>query len=100
MVTPLANQLSTSIGEVYSILADAPASGVGGLEAVPYLGTRVGEVLAANGVSRRFGMELTRDFDYLRQPLLQARTPGIEYSINPRDYRLSTVADAYVNLGR
>jgi hypothetical protein len=99
VVTPLAARLAQS-EKVYTLLVDAPTTAVTGREVAPYLGTRVAGVLEEAGVRRRFGLRVTSAFDHLRQPIREARTPGIEFGINPRDYRLRDVGDGYINLGR
>lgn len=99
VVTPLAARLAQS-GKVYTLLVDAPTAAVTGREVAPYLGTRVAGVLEEAGVRHRFGSRITSAFDHLRQPIREARTPGLEFAITPRDYRLRDVGDAYINLGR
>lgn len=98
-VTPLAERLTQSTDEVYTFLVDAPSSGVATRELAPYVGTRAAQVLDAAGVNKRFGATIGSEFDYLKQPIIEKKTPGIEYSVNPRDYKLGDVADAYINLG-
>lgn len=98
-IKPFAHELAAATDEVYSILVDAPLSGSSGREVAPYLGTRVTDVLREQGVRRRFAATITDEFDYLKQPLLEKKTPGMEFNIDPRDYRLRDVADAYINLG-
>ncbi|HEX6559793.1 MAG TPA: hypothetical protein VF021_10035, partial [Longimicrobiales bacterium] len=51
---PLAARFAQSTSEVYSILVDAPSSGVTGRQLVSYGGTRVASVLEAGGINRRF----------------------------------------------
>jgi len=98
-VNPLAARFAQATSEVYSILVDAPSAGVTGRQLVSYEGTRVAEILADAGVNKRFATPITEEFDYIRYPVVEAKTPGIEYSVNPPDYRLNSVADAYINLG-
>jgi hypothetical protein len=95
---PLAARLAQSTDEVYTFLLDAPSSGVTGREVAPYVGTKVGGVLEAARVNRRFGVTIGSEFDYLRQPIIEKKTPGIEYAVNPHDYKLRDVADAYIRL--
>lgn len=99
-VEPLAARLAASTDEVFTFLVDAPAAGTTGREVAPYVGTRVSEILAQQGANQRFAAEVTSAFDYLRRPITEKKTPGIEFSIAPNDYRLSAVADGYINLGR
>jgi hypothetical protein len=99
VVTPLAARLAQT-EKVYTLLVDAPTAAVTGREVAPYFGTRVAGVLDEAGVRRAFGLRITSAFDHLRQPIREARTPGLEFSINPRDYRLRDVGDGYINLGR
>ena len=80
-------------------MVDAPAGGVTGKQLVAYEGTSVRKVLDESNVNRAFATPITSAFDYLRAPIVEAKSPGIEYQINPRDYKLGTVADAYINLG-
>ena len=61
---------------------------------------RCSDILEEQGVRGPLGMRITPDFDHLRQPIIEKQTPGVEFEILPRDYRLSSVADAYVNLAR
>lgn len=98
-VTPLAERFAQTTSEVYSILVDAAASGVTGRQLVSYDGTRVAKVLEDAGVNKRVATPITSEFAYLRYPIVETKTPGIEYSVIPRDYRLSSVADAYIHLG-
>ena len=99
-VEPFAARLASTTSEVYSILVDAPAGGVTGRQLVSYDGTAVGKVLEQSNVKRRFAATVGIDFDYLRDPIIEKKSPGLEYSVQPRDYKLSDVADAYINLGR
>lgn len=99
IVSPLAARLSQS-EHVYSVLVDAPGAAGSGREIAPYVGTRVAVVLEKAGVRGRLGLRVTSAFDHLRQPIREARTPGIEFGVNPRDYRLRDVVDGYINLGR
>lgn len=98
-VTPLARLLGASTDEAYSIVVDAPAIGTASREMVPFLGTRVSEVMQELGIRKRFGVSVTSEFDYLRDPLIDKKSPGIEFAIHPRDYTLRDVADGYINLG-
>ncbi|HUP89859.1 MAG TPA: hypothetical protein VM100_10920, partial [Longimicrobiales bacterium] len=58
----------------------------------------VRQILADAGVSRTFSTAVTSEFDYLKTPLIERKTPGTEFGVNPRDYKLRDVADAYVML--
>lgn len=98
-VKPLAERLAEMTEEVFTILVDAPSTGSTGREIAPYLGTRVSEVMREAGVSKPFALQVTREFDYLRHPLIERKTPGVEFNVTPDDYRLRDVADAYVSLG-
>ncbi len=97
-VVPLAARMAAVTPEVYSILVDAPATGVGGRDAVSYSGTRIAQVLDKAGVKHGVATPITRDFDYLRRPIVELKSPGIDYDIAPREYTLRAVADAYINL--
>ena len=97
-VTPLAAQLA-STEEVFVALVDA-AAGISGRQVAPYTGTRVAGMLEEQGIRGPLAMQITEDFDHLRQPVLEKQTPGMEFEITPRDYTLRAVADAYINLGR
>lgn len=98
-VTPLARLLAASTDEAYSFIVDAPTVGTASREMVPFVGTRVAEVLQKQGVRKRFGISTTSDFDYLRHPIIEKKSPGIEFAIHPRDYTLRDAADGYINLG-
>lgn len=98
-ITPFAQQLAMSTDEVYSILVDAPVTGTAGREVIPYIGTRAFDILREQGVRKPFAATITGEFDYLKHPLVEKKSPGIEFGIEPRDYKLRAVADAYVNLG-
>lgn len=98
-ITPFAQQLATTTDEVYSILVDAPVTGTAGREVVPYLGTRAFEILREQGVSKPFAATITNEFDYLKHPLVEKKSPGIDFGVEPRNYKLREVADAYINLG-
>jgi hypothetical protein len=98
-VQPLAKLLAASTDEAYTIVVDAPSVGAASREIVPFLGTRVAEVLQGQGVRKRFGASVTSDFDYLRNPITEKKSPGIDFSVLPRDYKLRDVADGYINLG-
>jgi hypothetical protein len=97
-VTPLAKRLSGSTDEAYSVIVDAPSGGTTGRQVAPYVGTRVADILRELGVRKTFGVLITSEFDYLKQPLIERKAPGMEFSITPRDYKLRDVADAYINL--
>lgn len=97
-ITPLAERLAQTTDEVYTILVDAPSNGVATREIAPYLGTRIAPILSNAGVNKSFATSLTADFDYLRQPLVERKTPGLDFGVNPRDYKLRDVADAYINV--
>lgn len=96
---PFAERLAAQTDEVYSFLVDAPGSGSRGAELTPYLGTHVSDVLREQGIRKPFAATITSDFDYLKRPLIEKKTPGIEFNVEPRDYRLRDIADAYINLG-
>lgn len=98
-VTPLAARLAGT-EEAYTLLVDAPAAAVTGREVAPYLGTRVAGVLEKSGIRKRFAVPAGPEFDELERPVLEPRTPSMEFGVNPREYRLRDVADAYINLGR
>jgi hypothetical protein len=51
-----------------------------------------------NGVNRSFVTPITAEFDAIRRPLITRKSPGLSFEITPRDYRLSTLADAYIFL--
>lgn len=97
--TSFAQRLAAETDEVYTFLVDAPGGGSRGAELTPYLGTRVADVLREQGVRKPFAATITSDFDYLKRPLIEKKTPGIEFNIEPRDYHLRDIADAYINLG-
>lgn len=97
-VMPLARLLA-STDQAYSILVDAPSVGAVSREIVPFLGTSVAGILREQGVRKRFGTAITSEFDYLRQPIIEKKSPGIEFGVQPRDYKLRDVADGYINLG-
>jgi hypothetical protein len=44
-------------------------------------------------------VSVTSEFDYLHNPITEKKSPGIEFSVLPRDYKLRDVADGYINLG-
>lgn len=98
IATPLAQRLAQTTDEVYSILVDAPTSGTATREFVPYLGTNIKQILADAGANKTFATPVTPEFDYLKTPLIERKTPGTEFGVNPRDYKLRDVADAYVML--
>jgi hypothetical protein len=98
-VAPLAKMLAASTDEAYSIVVDAPTVGTASREIAPFLGTRVAEILQRQGVRKRFAVSVTSDFDYLRNPILEKKSPGFEFGITPLDYKLRDVADGYINLG-
>lgn len=97
-VTPLAERLTQQTDEVYTFLVDAPSSGLTTGELAPYVGTRVAEILARANVNKSFGATIGSEFDYLKQPIVEKKTPGIEYSILPRAYKLRDAADGYLYL--
>jgi len=99
-VTPLGAQVAATTEETFTIMVDAPSASTSARLVAPYSGTRVAGVLEELGVRGPLGMNVTADFDYLRQPLIEKQTPGVEFDILPRDYKLRDVANAYVNLGR
>ena len=99
-VTPVGAQVAATTEEMYTVLVDAPSASASARQVAPYSGTRVAGVLEEQGIRGPLGMNVTPDFDYLRQPLIEKQTPGIEFDVLPRDYRLRDVADGYVNLGR
>src|SRR5688500_8391517 len=98
-VPSLVKLLAASTDQAYTIIVDAPTVGTASREIVPFLGTRVAEVLQEQGVRKRFAASITSDFDYLRSPIVEKKSPGIEFSVLPRDYKLRDVADGYINLG-
>ena len=98
-VTPLGKLLAATTDEAHSILVDAPTVGTVSREMVPYMGTRVADVLQQQGVGKRAGLSITSDFDYLRHPIKEKKSPGIDFAVHPRDYNLRDVADGYINLG-
>ena len=99
-VTPVAAQIAASTEETFTVLVDAPSARPSARDIAPYSGTRVAGVLDEQGIRGPFGVNVTADFDHVRQPVIEKQTPGIEFDLTPRDYRLRNVANAYVNLGR
>ncbi|MGQ0562046.1 MAG: hypothetical protein ACT443_09255 [Gemmatimonadota bacterium] len=97
-VVPLAERLAAATNETYSILVDAPSAGSGARDVAPYVGTRVASILENQGVRKNFGTPITSAFDYLRYPIIERKTPGIQFAITPRDYELRDIADGYVNI--
>jgi hypothetical protein len=83
--------------EVYSFIVDAPASGRA-TDVTAYAGTMFAEMWGRNGVSKTFVTPVTHEFDAFKRPLTTRRSPGLSFEILPRDYVLSDVADAYINL--
>jgi len=98
-VTPLAARIGQDTEEVFSFLVDAPYSVVNARQVAPYVGTRVASVLREAGVPAGVVMAATENFGHVRQPIVEKNTPGMEYTIMPRDYRLNAVTDAYIYLG-
>lgn len=99
-ITPLVERIAQTTGEVYSILVDAPSSGIETRELAPYLGTKVAKILDDAGVKKTFGATIATEFDHVKTPLLEKKSPGIEFGVQPREYKLRDVADAYINLYR
>ena len=83
--------------EVYSFLVDASASGTS-TDVTTYAGTRIASLLQRGGVNRTFATSIPAEFDQVRQPLVIRKSPGLSFEIKPRDYSLSSVADAYIHL--
>jgi hypothetical protein len=83
--------------EVYSFLVDAPVSGRTA-DVTAYGGTSIADMVKRNGVNRSFVTPITAEFDAIRRPLITRKSPGLSFEITPRDYRLSTLADAYIYL--
>lgn len=99
-IDPLAARLAQATGEMFTILVDAPTNGVESRELTPYLGTHVAEILDNAGVHKSFGAIVSSEFDHVRKPLIEKKTPGMDFGVQPREYRLRDVADAYINISR
>ena len=99
-IDPLVARLAQSTGEVYSILVDAPSTGIETRELAPYLGTGIPQILEDAGVKKSFGATITTEFDYIKTPLIEKKTPGMDFGVQPRTYKLRDVADAYIALMR
>ena len=83
--------------EVYSFLVDAPVAGRA-TDVTAYGGTSVAEMIRRSGVHRTFVSPVTPEFDAIRRPLITRKSPGLNFEILPRDYKLSDVTDAYIYL--
>lgn len=98
-VTWLADALNRIYpGEVYSFLVDASGGGRT-TEPLAYRGTRFPEVASDNFPRGRFAVRTAAPFDFLDRPLIAPSSPGLEFELVPRDYRLDQVAAGYIYLG-
>ncbi|MGH7574571.1 MAG: hypothetical protein ACREM1_05490 [Longimicrobiales bacterium] len=102
VVTPLAALLDQQFPrEVYSILVDATAARAVPADVARFAATRALPVLrdqraTAPGLALRSGASL----DFERNMLRFTLRPGIGFSVVPGDYRLSSLVDAYVLVGK
>lgn len=98
-VTWLADALNRIYpGEVYSFIVDAPGLGRT-TEPLAYMGTRVPAVVGDLFPRGRFAVRTGEPFDFLERPLNTPSSPGLEFELRPRDYRLDQVAAGYIYLG-
>lgn len=89
--------LSQAPEEVYTFLVDAPTSARSG-DVIAYSGTVIPEILRRNGVNRTFVTHVGSEFEAVKRPLITRKSPGVNFEILPRDYRLGDVADGYIHL--
>ncbi len=83
--------------EVYSFVVDAPAVGSGG-DVTTFTGTKISSILHRNGLGRTLAARLGPEFNFVREPLLIQKSPGVSFELEPRDYGLGDVADGYIQL--
>ncbi len=86
-------------GDVFSVLQDARPGGGATGEATTYAGTSAYTVFRDAHMAPPFALHVSDAFDFLRQPIVTASSPGTGLAIEPSDYRLAEVADGYVYLG-
>ena len=87
-------------GDVFSVLQDGPPGGLREGVATAFTGTRAYTIFRdASNLAAPFGLPVDAAFDFLRQPVLATASPGSQLMIQPNDYRLRDVVDAYVYLG-
>ena len=91
---------SAHAGDVFSVLQDGPPGGLREGVATAFTGTRAYTIFRdASNLAAPFGLPVDAAFDFLRQPVLATASPGSQLMIQPNDYRLRDVVDAYVYLG-
>ena len=98
-VTWLAQVLAERFpGEVFSFIVDAPVAGRTS-DPVAYRGTRIPEIVKEGMPSGRFAVRTSDVFGFLKDPFREPGSPGLTFELEPRNYRLQNVADAYIYLG-
>lgn len=87
-------------GQVFSILVEtAPRPGNYSLSTTQ-ITSRAYDVFRRGLPGRgTFAIPVDRRFDFMRRPIREPRAPGIEISIQPRDYRFGEMVDGYIFLG-
>lgn len=88
-------------GEVFTIMADGATRELARGPITGYVASDVFDFLRKRlpDATRPFALTVDNRFDFLRAPLRAAAAPGLEMRIQPADYRLQDVVDAYIYLG-
>jgi hypothetical protein len=85
-------------GEVHSVIVDATGTSHPD-DLVSYLGTRLPGEAESVLPAGRYALRVNEAFDFLSRPIRAITGPGLLFDIQPRQYKLKTVADQYIHLG-
>src|SRR5690606_7090242 len=98
----LASRLGDEVGEVYSVLVDAPPVRNPAPAVASYRGTTLHELIRRGlpNAPERFALRARNPFDFARNPIRVASPPGITFDLLPRDFLLRDQIDAYIFLAR
>jgi hypothetical protein len=88
-------------GEVFTIMVDGATRPSAPGAVMGYTASSVYDFLRKRlpDATRPFALAVDGRFDFLRAPIRATAVPGLEMRIQPNNYRLQDVADAYIFLG-
>lgn len=87
-------------GQVYSILVDAPPRPGSYSLSTTQVSSQAYDLFRRRLTERgSFALTVDARFDFLRRPIHEPHAPGLELTLEPREYRLQDVVDGYIYLG-
>jgi hypothetical protein len=88
-------------GQVYTVVSDGAPEPTQFGAIASYGATRVFDLFRRHLPASRapFALRVDERFDFVRQPFYEPNGPGMNLDLQPDDYRLRDVVDAYIYLG-